>query len=102
LIDLPVASAAGGTLEAYALQLAGTNAISIRAGSDGTSVTNPVITMEIPTMWFTNSLASWPKIPVQAGATALVFSNGLPYWLFSTNGAGGGSTTWTATNRVFQ
>ena len=99
-IDLPVASAVAGTLEAYALQIAGTNAISIRAGADATSITNPVITMEIPTMWFTNSLASWPKVPVQAGATAMVFSNGLPYWLFSTNGAGGGSTTWTSTNRA--
>ncbi len=99
-IDLPVASAVAGTLEAYALQIAGSNAISIRASADATTITNPVITMEIPTMWFTNALAAWPKIPVQAGATALVFSNGLPYWLFSTNGAGAGSGTWTATNRA--
>jgi hypothetical protein len=46
----------------------------------------------------TNTEASWPPAPYLPGAFAFVNSNGFPYMLLSTNGAGGGSATWTATN----
>lgn len=42
----------------------------------------------------------WPSIPPYQGASALVMSNGFLYRLFSTNGGGGVSATWTRTNYV--
>ena len=47
-----------------------------------------------------NSLAMWPAAPAYAGAYALVNSNGYPFILLSTNGNGGGSASWTGTNKL--
>ncbi len=102
-VDLPVSSAASaGTIESYSLQIVGTNAITIQAGATGsaTLATNPVVIFNIPMIIYTNALADWPKVPPAPGASGVVSSNGLPYMLLSTNGTGGGSTTWTFTNRL--
>lgn len=48
----------------------------------------------------TNAIAQWPPAPYLPGECALVNSNGFPYILLSTNGDGGGSETWTATNQL--
>jgi hypothetical protein len=47
-----------------------------------------------------NLLATWPTAPTASGACAIVNSNGFPYMLLSTNGGGGGSATWTGTNKL--
>ncbi len=46
-----------------------------------------------------NSMSSWPAFPAAPGAYCPVNSNGFPYVLVSTNGSGGGSSTWTGTNK---
>jgi hypothetical protein len=97
--DLPVVSATAGTVESYSFQIAGTNAMSIIANSDGTTATNPIVAFIAPVVIYTNSLSSWPKAPATVGASAIVSSNGFPFILLSTNGAAG-SATWTGTNKL--
>lgn len=47
-----------------------------------------------------NLLSAWPATPNTRGACAVVNSNGFPFMLLSTNGTGGGSATWTGTNKL--
>jgi len=47
-----------------------------------------------------NTPAAWPAAPLYPGATDVVNSNGLPYLRLSTNGSGGVTERWTATNRL--
>jgi len=102
LINLPVSAASAGTVEAYSLQIAGTNMFTVTATADATTITNPIVTFpQANIVIYTNPLAAWPKAPIQAGACAIVGSNGTFFVLLSTNGAGTGSATWTSTNKWF-
>lgn len=69
-----------------------TNAGPIVGSSNFTAGTSMIIR--------SNTLATWPTIPPTPGACAMVNSNGYPFMLLSTNGAGGGSATWTGTNKL--
>jgi parallel beta-helix repeat protein len=50
-------------------------------------------------MILSNTPAAWPVAPPYPGASDVVNSNGLPYLRLSTNGHGGVTGQWTATNR---
>jgi hypothetical protein len=101
LINLQVSSASPGTVEAYSLQFNGTNYLTVQGTADATSATNTFVALQQGALQFyTNSQASWPKTPATPGAFCIVSSNGLPYMLLSTNNAGGGSITWTGTNKL--
>lgn len=45
-----------------------------------------------------NTLATWPATPPSPGSVYWANSNGVLYVLYSTNGSGGGSASWTKTN----
>lgn len=69
-------------------------------GTTGSFVGSGSVLASNGTWIVTNAIANWPTAPVYPGAAWTGSSNGYPYILLSTNGGGGGSATWTATNKL--
>lgn len=78
----------------------GQQALTINGDSEGVTSVNGSSYNLSPVIFANTSVSKWPAVPPLEGASALVMSNGFMYRLFSTNGAGGVSGTWTKTNYV--